>query len=120
MAMWDRIHAIRDDAQKALEIARTDKVIGASLEAKVTLFCDKELYGFAKSVEGELPGALIVSQVEILNEGTGDFKGDLNGLTVSVGKASGEKCERCWMYSDTVGQNPEHPTLCARCAGIME
>lgn len=119
MDMWDKIHALRDDCQKALEIARTAKVIGASLEAKVTLHCDKELYDFALSVQSELMSAFIVSQLEIKPDGTGEFKGAVEGLTIDVEKASGEKCERCWMYSDTVGTNSEHPTLCSRCADVL-
>ena len=36
-------------------------------------------------------------------------QGDLEGLTIKVSKAEGEKCERCWMFSDTVGKNADHP-----------
>lgn len=120
LKIWDKIHEIREDGQKALEIARTDKIIGASLEAKVTLYCDGELYDFAKSVEDKLPSVLIVSQLEI-KQGAGEgFKGDLEGLTIKVSKAEGEKCERCWMFSDSVGKNADHPTICERCAHVIE
>ena len=116
---WDRIHALRDDVQKALEIARRDKVIGGSLEAKVTLFCDGDLLSFVESVKDLLPAVLIVSQVTVCADGQGDFAGDVAGLTVSVAHADGEKCCRCWAYSDTVAAEGEHAGLCARCAAIL-
>ena len=120
LAKWERIHTIRDDVNKALEIARTNKAIGKSLEAKVVLHCDEDTYTFAKSVEGELPAAFIVSAVEIVSGGEGSFHGDVAGLSVDVLQAEGQKCERCWMYSETVGQDPEHPTLCSRCAAVLK
>lgn len=119
IARWDRIHQIRDDVKKALENARNEKVIGSSLDAKVTLFAEGEILDFVKSVEDILPAVFIVSQVEIA-EGEDAFKGDVEGLSVSVAKAEGEKCERCWIYSDTVGSDSEHPTLCSRCAGVLK
>ncbi|MBR2152967.1 MAG: isoleucine--tRNA ligase [Clostridia bacterium] len=119
IARWDRIHQIRDDVKKALENARNEKVIGSSLDAKVTLFAEGEILDFVKGVEDILPAVFIVSQVEIA-EGEGAFKGDVEGLSVSVAKAEGEKCERCWIYSDTVGSDSEHPTLCSRCAGVLK
>ena len=41
------------------------------------------------------------------------------GLTVEIREATGEKCERCWMHSPTVGADADHPTLCARCAAVV-
>ena len=41
------------------------------------------------------------------------------GLTVEVSEARGDKCERCWMHSPTVGADADHPTLCARCAAVV-
>ncbi len=119
MAKWERLHAIRDDVNKALEAARTAKTIGKSLEAKVTLHCDGETYGFLAGEEMLLPTIFIVSVVELTQEGTGAFSGEVEGVTVDVSAAPGEKCQRCWMQSDTVGKDGTHPTLCARCAAIL-
>ncbi|MDE6132349.1 MAG: hypothetical protein K2G04_03095 [Oscillospiraceae bacterium] len=59
----------------------------------------------------------IVSAVEIVSDGSGEFKSDsFEGVTYGVERASGDKCERCWVYSETVGTDSEHPTLCSRCA----
>ncbi|WRS28120.1 isoleucine--tRNA ligase [Oscillospiraceae bacterium MB08-C2-2] len=111
MAKWDTLIALRDEVNKALEIARADKVIGKSLEAKVVLTAGAEQYeAFSASFE-MLPMLFIVSQVELL-KGEGD-------LAVLVEKAEGEKCERCWTFDKTVGEHAEHPTLCSRCADIV-
>ncbi|MGN1124220.1 MAG: isoleucine--tRNA ligase [Eubacterium sp.] len=119
IAKWDKIHAVRFDVQKALELARNEKIIGKPLEAKVTLYADGELYDFLKASEAELPEIFITSAVSV-EKGEGEVKGDVEGLSVSVSKAQGEKCERCWKYSDTVGTVSEHPTLCAHCAQVMK
>ena len=120
IARWDRIHQLRDDVKKALELARKNKVIGASLDAKVQLFCEGELYDFAKSVESELAEAFIVSQIEVLNSGKGEFTGEeVPELSITVTHAEGEKCARCWSYRDTVGSDPAHPEVCKHCAEAL-
>ena len=119
IARWDRIHAIRDVVKKALENARAEKTIGASLDAKVTLFCTGELYAFLKSVEDELATVFIVSQVKIVDGEGGTLSDDALGLSVQVDKAEGCKCMRCWTYSSTVGKNPAYVDLCERCAKAL-
>ncbi len=117
---WDRIHAIRDDVKKALEQARKQKVIGSSLDAQVQIFCKGELYDFAKSIETELLPVLIVSKVEVIKEGTGTFTDvALPDFSITVSRAQGQKCARCWMYSDTVGKDAAHPDVCERCAHVL-
>ena len=119
-AKWDRIHAIRDDVNKALELARADKIIGKSLEACVVLTCDGELYDFAESIKDSLAELFIVSDVKLVKGEAKSAEGaSVENLGVLVEKAEGEKCERCWMYSKTVGENAEHPTLCKRCAEVL-
>jgi len=119
MAKWDKIHELRDSANKVLEAARAQKKIGKSLEAKVVLYAEGELYDFVSSVKELLPVVLIVSQVEVVN-GNGGEASDIAGLGIEVKNADGTKCERCWSFSDTVGQDADHPTLCARCAQIVK
>lgn len=118
MARWEKIHNIRDDIKKALEIARTSKVIGASLESEITVYAEGEMYDFLKSAEDMLETVFIVSKVNLENAAGGEFNGD-TGIGVTVRHAEGEKCERCWTYSGSVGNNAEHPTLCSRCAAIV-
>lgn len=119
MGKWDRIHAIRDDVNKSLETARAAKVIGKSLEAEVELHCEGELYDFAASVQELLPSVFIVSKVDLVKDTAGADTGAVEGLSVTVKVAGGAKCERCWIHSETVGQDAAHPTLCARCAAIV-
>lgn len=119
VARWDKIHEIRDVVKKALETARAEKKIGASLDAKVTLYCTSELYDFLKSVEADLSTVFIVSQTVIVNGEGGTHTDEELGLSVLVEKAEGEKCMRCWAYSSTVGTNPDHPDLCERCAKAL-
>ena len=119
MEKWERLHAIRDDVNKALEAARTAKTIGKSLEAKVVLHCSEEVCRFLAGEETLLPTIFIVSEVALTQEGSGAFSGEVEGITVDVSAAQGEKCQRCWMQSETVGKDEKHPTLCARCAAIL-
>ncbi len=112
IANWDRIHDLRDTVKKHLEVAVKDKMIKSSLEAAVTLKASAEEYDFIKSVESELAAAFIVSAVNVV---CGDGE-----LSVEVSKASGDKCERCWCFSESVGSCEEHPTLCSRCAEVIK
>ena len=107
MAHWDEIHALRDDVKKAIEPLIKEKTIKGSLEAKVTLAAGGEKLAFLQKAQDELATAFIVSEVSVEDNG--------GELAITVEKAEGEKCERCWAISKTVGQNSEHPTLCARC-----
>jgi len=113
LAKWDRLYEVRVNVNKALEEKRAAKEIGSSLEAAVTLTCQGELYDFLTAMKGDLATLFIVSGVKLVNGGSEE-------LAVTVEKATGEKCERCWTYSDTVGQSEAHPTLCSRCASVME
>ena len=115
-AKWDRIMAIRDDVKKVLEQARADKTIGSSLEACLTLYCNKEVYDFLNTIPmDELADLMIVSQVELV-EGEGGVKGLVEGLGVSAAHAAGNKCLRCWKYETTVGEDG----LCPRCAKVLK
>jgi isoleucyl-tRNA synthetase len=115
---------VRYEVSRALEKARMDKVIGHSLDASVDLYADQQLFEFLQSVENELPTLLIVSQVRLhrpeeqVPDGAAEGE-DLKGLWVSVSQAEGQKCERCWNYSTSVGQWKEHPGICAKCAANL-
>jgi len=116
---WDKLIMVRDDVLKALEIARRQKIIGQSLEAAVELYADDIWYPFLKDMEPQLNEIFITSQTSVLTANAPEdaiLAENVEGLKIYVRKASGQKCERCWMYSTTVGQDPEHPTICKRCA----
>ena len=82
------------------------------------LFATGELLSFLEENAEKLPAAFIVSQVETA-AGEGAFKGEVEGLSITVEKAEGEKCARCWSYSTTVGTHADHPEICDRCAKIL-
>ncbi|MGP4080309.1 isoleucine--tRNA ligase [Pseudalkalibacillus sp. R45] len=117
---WDQMLDIRDEVLKALENARNKKEIGKSLAASI------ELYPNAKAKEllinaGDLDKFFIVSHAAVAGDkGQAPEHADVYDLLgVVVKAAEGETCERCWTVTPTVGQNEEHPALCARCATVV-
>ena len=108
---WNKIIKVKEEAAKALEVARAEKVIGHSLNAKVIINADKENYEFLKGKEELLQEVFIVSGVEV---------NEAKEFSVEVKTADGEKCERCWMYSTTVGEDKENPTICHKCSEALK
>lgn len=118
---WDNFIEIRSEITRVLEGARRAKTIGHSLDAKVELHATGEALAILRSVEGDLATLLIVSQAKLVEGLTGGVEATgREDLKVTVQAAEGEKCERCWIYSDTVGKDAEHPTVCARCAAALK
>ena len=114
---------------KALEEARTKGIIGHSLDAKVAIGPQprwrNRIREFGESDMSRLQDLLIVSQV-LLTDQTGDVTTSMVssytaplGYTITVSKADGGKCERCWKYDVQVGADKGHPTVCARCAAVL-
>jgi len=115
---WNKLIKVKDLVSKKLEIERAEKRIGTSLEAKVELFAEGEQYDFLKGKEDLLKEIFIVSGVTVSNNRRND---DVEvDIGVKVSKADGEKCERCWSYSPTVGLNKIHPTLCEKCVNNLK
>ncbi|MEG2044749.1 MAG: class I tRNA ligase family protein, partial [Clostridia bacterium] len=115
---FNKILELRDIVKKALEISRANKEIGSSLEANVLLHCNKEVMTLLSKYKDNLSTIFITSNVELVEDITdSNFT---NGLSCDVVKAKGSKCIRCWVYSETVGQNENHPDLCKRCSDILE
>lgn len=117
---FSRLMLVRDDVLKALEEARNAKVIGKSLEAKVTVSLPEKMAGILAADDIDYAQFFIVSKFEESEEGKlGSEALQLDNATVLVEKADGEKCDRCWTISETVGNDADHPTLCARCADVV-
>ena len=117
-AYWQQLIKVRSEVNRVLEIARNDKVIGGGLEAEVTVYANDEYRALLEQLGDELRFVLITSKAEVkaLADKPADVAaGELEGIAVSVARSHGEKCPRCWHYSDKIGVNPEHPTLCPRC-----
>jgi isoleucyl-tRNA synthetase len=120
MANWELLAKVRAEVLKALEIARAEKAINSGLEAKVLLGGDLQLKAKLKHYLPTLPGLFIVSQVDFLNAGSGSYRSDVvPTLEVTVQKAEGQKCVRCWNYSVHVGENARYPTVCERCTEAL-
>ena len=119
---WDRLFEMRDDVMKALELARADKMVGKSLEAKVTLYCtDDRLSALLESFGRELNTVFIVSGVKLVKgEAPAQAHTEVtSGIGVLVEPADGSKCERCWSYSSEGLHTEDGGFLCARCRSIL-
>ncbi len=120
MANWELLAKVRAEVLKALEVARAEKTINSGLEAKVLLSGDLQLKAKLKHYLATLPGLFIVSQVDFLNAGSGSYRSDVvPTLEVTVQRAEGQKCERCWNYSVHVGENTRYPSVCERCTEAL-
>ena len=141
MENWPRLIALREEVLKKLEVARQEKFIGGSLEARVRLVFtgikeDDLIPAPSVSLPGRVGGDLlalveeyrellrylfIVSQVDITDEDVeGATATGLTGLSVKIEKALGQKCDRCWNYSEQVGKDKRYPKVCERCSAALE
>ena len=119
---WNKLFELRGDVMKALEIARTNKLIGKSLDAKVTIYTeDAETYALLEGFKNELSTVFIVSAAELVNGAApaGALSEEGAVLSVVVETAPGHKCDRCWMYSED-GEMTEDGFICSRCKAIVE
>ena len=116
-----KIIDVRDDILKALEEARNAKTIGKSLEAKVTVYAKEDVVALLNDANIDFAQLSIVSAFEVaaIDEVPAQALA-LEHVSIVVEKATGEKCERCWSISETVGSNEAQPTVCARCADVVE
>ncbi|WP_295859247.1 isoleucine--tRNA ligase [uncultured Oscillibacter sp.] len=126
MEKWDTVIKLRSDVNAVLETARAQKKLGKALEAHVALHADTDeaAQALMSTVGVSLAEVFIVSNCSITTaEPAADStvgKGtNFPGLTVEVREADGARCERCWMHDTRVGENPDHPTLCPRCASVV-
>lgn len=122
-AYWQQILKIKAEVNRALELARKDKTIGSSLEAKLTLHVTEAHYASLSRLENELRFVLITSLADVVQvsekpEGLNDS--ELEGLWVSIEAAPGTKCARCWHIREDVGSHEAHPELCSRCVDNVE
>jgi len=110
---WEDLIGLREKVLKELEKAREQKFIGNSLEAQVILKVPAAKSRLVQKYREELGALLIVSGV-VLEAGPGE------DLGIMVGKAPGQKCQRCWNYSTYVGTSASHPEFCKRCEDVVK
>jgi len=119
---WKLLLNIRGEVTKALEEARSLKLIGHPLDAAVTLSVDADTHEALKPYAADLRFILIVSQAHLTQTPLGDKayqSEEIAGLSIDVAPSPGEKCERCWTHSPSVGSNQDFFTICDRCVDIM-
>ena len=110
LAKWQRIRAIRDEANKAIEAVRTAGAVGSSLQADLALSLAPADHDLLSSLGEDLKFVLISSRVTLA-------RGD--ALVVSVTPSAATKCERCWHWRSDVGHDAAHPALCGRCTSNL-
>jgi isoleucyl-tRNA synthetase len=118
---WDDLFVLRDEVNKALENKRGERFIGNSLEAKVILFLP-DRYKTVLSKYGDfLPSFFIVSAVEFADQSLdGSYRSEkIEGLEVTIERAPGAKCQRCWNWRETVGQSEGGLEICDRCYKVL-
>ncbi len=109
-AKWSRIRALRELVNKEIETLRADGKVGSSLQAVVTLTVPADDHELLASLGFDLKFVFITSALDLL-EG--------EAIQISVQPSTAVKCERCWHYSDDVGVDPAHPTICGRCVSNL-
>jgi len=126
--LWDgQLMKVRSELLKVLEESRKNGIIGNSLEAEVILYlANPEIKTVLQEYKQMLPSLFITSGVQIKDYKANDIESsnsnpsdNILGLYISVRKAKGIKCARCWNYSETVGANTEYPDICDRCVEVL-
>jgi isoleucyl-tRNA synthetase len=120
---WTKLRDLRGEANQVLEQARTAKMIGSSLEAKLLLYVEdgglRSTLAQMNTATGnqvdELRYLFLASQVELLSDAAPLAALEHKSETIGIAKAEGCKCDRCWNYSTRVGLSSDHPLLCDRC-----
>ena len=115
---WSEMMGVRQQVNKALELAREQGNLRGSLDAAVTLYAEAPLSERLRSLGEELRFVLITSEAAVseMSSAPADaVEAEGMALRIQVEAATSEKCERCWHRRPDVGQHSAHPTLCGRC-----
>jgi len=117
---WQVLLDLRAEVARAIEMARRQKIIGHSLDTAVAITAPERIHSLLRGREEDLRALFIVSQIR-LEEGGADYpitliSDTIPGVKIRVRKAPGTKCPRCWTYSEHIGEDPQKPDLCERCA----
>lgn len=115
---WQKIINVRSAVNKEIENKRSAGLMGAALEAEVTLYCDHSLKILLDKLGNELRFILITSLANVLTldeRSTDAISSQFENLWINVTPSSHAKCARCWHRRADVGSNAEHPEICGRC-----
>jgi len=114
---------VRREVTRALEEARSAKLIGHPLDAEVILRAGGDLHDRLVPYREELRSIFIVSSAVLEPEepgAQGFGQCEMQGLAIKVQAAAGQKCQRCWIHDVSVGVDPDHPAICSRCRRALE
>jgi isoleucyl-tRNA synthetase len=125
MAFWEEVMELRALINRELEQLRKDKIIGANLQAEVTLYSTDSIGERLLKLEDELRFVMITSQARVINAAApaGAVEVTLNSgekVAIVVAASSEQKCDRCWHYREDVGSHAAHPELCGRCVDNVD
>ncbi|MCR5865036.1 isoleucine--tRNA ligase [Aquincola sp. J276] len=110
IAKWNRVHAVRDAVNKAIEAVRAEGAVGSSLQATVTVGAPAEDHAILASLGDDLKFVFITSEAVLAAA---------DELSIQVTPSTATKCERCWHWRDDVGVDTAHPTICGRCTSNL-
>jgi isoleucyl-tRNA synthetase len=110
LTKWSRLRELRDTVNKEIEVLRAGGQVGSSLQATVALTVTPPDHALLTSLGADLKFVFITSAIELI-------AGDATSIYVNA--SNGTKCERCWHYSDDIGADTAHPTLCPRCVSNL-
>ena len=105
---WKIIFAVKDSVNQNIEKARADSVIKGSLDAKIIISCNSEIYGALKKIDNELKFVFITSEVELIEDSN-------TKLSIDITNYNQKKCIRCWNKCESVGSHEDDPEICSRC-----
>ncbi|NMG50712.1 isoleucine--tRNA ligase [Azoarcus communis] len=113
MARWGIIRGVRAEGLKVIEALRTEGKVGSSLQAELNLKLSADKFGAMQSLGDDLRFVTMTSIATLSQADTADAE------QIIATPSALHKCERCWHYTDDVGQNADHLTICGRCASNL-
>ncbi|MCD3512085.1 isoleucine--tRNA ligase, partial [Streptococcus equi subsp. equi] len=117
---WEAFMTLRAQAQKALEEARHDKIIGKSLEAHLTIYASPEVKTLLTALDSDIALLLIVSQLTISEEPAPENAVSFDDVAFTVARAQGEVCERSRRIDPTTRMRSYNAFVCDHSAKIIE
>lgn len=120
LEQWESFMTLRTQAQKALEEARNEKIIGKSLEAHMTIYASEPVRTLLASLDSNLAQLLIVSQLTITEDTAPAQAIVFDGVAFTVDRAAGDVCDRCRRIDETVAERSYNARICDYCAGLLE
>ncbi|QEA30876.1 isoleucine--tRNA ligase [Secundilactobacillus malefermentans] len=118
---WEQFMKLRGHVLKVLEEARDQKLIGKSLDASLTIYASEGTKRLFDELDTDVRQILMVSELNVknLDEAPADAENFNNEISLTVKPAPGDVCDRCRLTKTDVGQDPDYPHFCERCAAIV-